>query len=113
VTDADRRLAALAAALLRERAPALLARLAAPDSTALVALARDLASAPRAERLRALGGALEPPRSTAASRAAVAAAAAERPRVAAVLGALATGLALRGAAPVLVRLCRERLARIR
>jgi hypothetical protein len=111
VTDADRRLAALAAALLRERAPALLARLGSPGTPALAAHARDLASAPRAERLRALGGALEPALGRAAARAAVTAAGAERPRVADLVDALAAGTVPRGAAPVLVRLCRERLAR--
>jgi hypothetical protein len=108
VTDADRRLAALAATLARERAGALLARLGAPGASEAAAHARTLGEAPRSERLRALADALaqagpgEPVERGAA-------AVAERPRVAAILGAVRSGVARPGASGILVRLCRERL----
>lgn len=59
MTPAARRLVALAAALAPERAPGLLAHLDAGADGA-VALARQLAAAPRRARLAALAAALPP-----------------------------------------------------
>jgi hypothetical protein len=108
VATADRRLAALAAALAGDRAPALLSRLATPGTAAAAALAARLAAAPRAERLRALSAELAvDPREVRAR--AEAAAADERAAVARLLTALPVAGTGR-AAPLLVRLCRERVS---
>jgi hypothetical protein len=108
VTEADRRLAVLAAALARERAAALVLRLATPAAADAATHARALAEAPRAERLQALAAALSGSACSLRARG-EAAAAAERPRVAALLVSVASGAPAVTAAPVLVRLCRERL----
>lgn len=99
----DRRLAALAATLLPERARVLLAR--GPFPVAADEAAR-LAALPRGDRLAALAGALalELP----AARV-TAAAAAERPAVASLLRCVATRGAAFTASAALLRLCRERL----
>jgi hypothetical protein len=110
MTEADRRLAALAAAVARERAAGLLARHGAPGAADAAAHARTLADAPRADRLRALAAALAGGGAAPAHHRAEAADQ-ERPRVAAILAAVATGVPGAGAAALLVRLCRERLAR--
>jgi hypothetical protein len=104
----DRRLAALAAAFAGGRAPALLSRLSGPRALAGVKDADRLASAPRRERLAALSAAVsvEPGR---ARTSAEAASALERPRVAALLRAVASGCAAPGASSSLFRLCRERI----
>jgi hypothetical protein len=84
VSGADRRLAALAAALLPDRGPALLTRSCAVPA-ALEEAAR-LAALPRSERLRALAAALaaaEPPAGPSPDP--------ERPRVAAVVRAVQAG----------------------
>ncbi len=110
MTDDDRRLASLAAAFAPERAPALVARLSGAVSRDVVSHAARLAAARREERLRSLSEAL----AFAYDPAHVEAAAAqERPLVAAILRALSAGdcTAGTGASPVLVRLCRERLGR--
>jgi hypothetical protein len=106
----DRGLAALAAVFAGGRAPALLSRVSGPLAVAGVEDAGRLATAPRKDRLAALSGAMsfEPKRVRAAAEAA---AALERPRVAALLRALGSGSpAPRSSAP-LVRLCRERIGR--
>jgi len=108
VTEADRRLAVLAAALARERAAALVLRLATPAAADAAAHARALAEAPRAERLQALAAVLSGSARSLRARGEVAAAA-ERPRVAAVVAAVTAGSPALSAAPVLVRLCRERI----
>lgn len=110
MTEADRRVASLAAVFAPERAPGLVARLSGAAASEAVRHAERLSAAPREERLRSLSAAL-------AFRAdpahAEAAAALERPAVAAVLRALLAdrSAADPGASPLLVRLCRERLGR--
>jgi hypothetical protein len=104
----ERRLAALAAAFAAERAPALLARASGAGALAVAEEAARLASGPREGRLAALAASV-PLDEGAARAAAEAAAALERPRVAAVLRALGSpSRAPRASAPLL-RLCRERL----
>lgn len=110
MTARDGKLAALAAAFARERAPALLSRLAGAGAVAAVEAAGRFAAAPRERRLAALAAAMSGP-ADGTQGAADAAAALERPRVAAVLRALGAGALLPGASPSLVRLCRERMGR--
>jgi len=105
------RLVAIAALFDPDRAAALLGRLAAPDAPEAAALAARLAAAPRRERLHAFAGALGSAHGGRRARA-LAAAALERPRVAAVLRRLAQGGAdAELASFLLVRLCRERIER--
>lgn len=107
----DRRVATLAAVFAPAAASSLLARYAGEGGAELVAHAARLVSAPRAERLRALAAALTPDAGLALA-AAEEAAPGERPRVAAVLRSVASGAApAANASPVLLRLCRERIAR--
>ena len=110
MTARVRPVAALAAVFAPARAGALLARLAEPDAADALDGAAGLAAAPRRERLRALAGALA---SDPAERRthAEAAAAAEQPRIAALLRALAAGGPTEGASPALLRLCREAIDR--
>jgi hypothetical protein len=103
VTPGDRRLVALAAALLPDRARALLGR--APASAAAEEGGR-LAALPGPERLAALAAALHVHRAPA--RAALVTAA-ERATVGAHLAALARGEVPSGVTPALLRLLRERL----
>jgi hypothetical protein len=109
VTEADLRVATLAALFAPASAAALLGRIGASASSA-VAHASRLAGAPRRVRLDALAAALRADL-PACHAAAEAAARLERPRVAALLVALASGAPTPGAAPPLLRLCRERLGR--
>ncbi len=110
MTNADRRIASFAAVFAPRRAFGLVARLASAGAPDAAREAARLAAAPREERLRSLSEALafggDPARREAA-------AALERPAVAAVLRALCAGeLAVsQNASRVLVRLCRERLGR--
>ncbi len=109
MNDADRRVVALAAALVPERTPALLARLATADAADAVALGQRLARATRRDRLQALSAALatDPRRDVAVAEAL---ATLERPRLARLLRSLAAGSPDgEEASPVLVRLCRERI----
>jgi hypothetical protein len=110
VNDGDRRLVALAALFAPASAQALLGR-AAGGAADLPAQAARLAGAPRRERLRTLAAALAVDTAAARRRADVATAL-ERPRVAAVLRAVAGGAphGVAVSAP-LVRLCRERVGR--
>jgi hypothetical protein len=110
LTLRERRLAALAAAFAGARAPALLSRVSGPRAVAGVEDAGRLAAGPRHERLAALSGAMsiEPGRDEATAEAA---AALERPRVAALLRALGSGSPVPQASPPLLRLCRERIGR--
>ncbi len=109
MTQADRRVGALAAALVPDRAAALLSRLATPGASDVVAHAHRLVRSTRRDRLQALSAALATdPRSAGAAAAALAAL--ERPRVAELLRSVAAGTPeAGGASPVLVRLCRERI----
>jgi hypothetical protein len=110
VTHADRRLRALAALFAAERAIGLLARAGEPRSREALDDVARLASGPRRERLAALASAVSvDPASVRAS--ATAAAALERPRVAALLRELAAGGSALRAPDPLLRLCRERLGR--
>jgi hypothetical protein len=109
VTDSERRLAAAAACLAGPRAPALLARGASPEARAAAA---QLAGRPREERLGALALATQdaPPAKLAPRAAALARL--ERPRLAALVSALARCEAPGdGVAPALIRLVHARLAR--
>ena len=106
MSPADRRLTALLAAFAPERCASLVARLGTAGDAAVVEQVERLAAAPRQERLSALAAALSA--GSAAPAQATAVARAERPRVAALLGSLGQGTAV-GAAPALVRLCRQRL----
>lgn len=111
MTARARRVAALAAVFAPSTAGALLARMADPDAADALAGAGALASASRRDRLRALAGALaaDPELGRARADGAVAS---ERPRVAALLRAVAAGEpSPPGASPVLVRLCREAIGR--
>ena len=110
MTEADSRVVALAAALARERAGALLSRLGTPGAADARAEGARLAASPRAGRLRALSAALSPPAAPpgAARARALAIASLERPRIARIVVAAADRSAEPGAAAVLVRLCRER-----
>jgi hypothetical protein len=110
MTDRARRVTALAAVFAPARAGALLGRLVEADAPDACAGAAALAGAPRRDRLRALAGALAADPSDVVERA-DAAAAAERPRVAALLRSLASPGAATGASPALVRLCREVIGR--
>jgi hypothetical protein len=106
----DRRLAALAVAFAKGRAPALLSRLAGTRAVAAAESAGRLEAAPRHDRLAALAAAMsgdpaQPPAS------AEAAAALERPRVASAMRAIASGVLPPDSSAPLVRLCRERLGR--
>jgi hypothetical protein len=102
VRPEDTLLCALAAAVAPRRAADWLRRAPAPGSAEA---ASRLALLPRAVRLAALAAAAPPPRRHPTAPAA------ERPRVAAVLAALASGRApAPGVSPVLLRVCRERLA---
>jgi hypothetical protein len=105
VSPADRRLTALLAAFAPERCASLVARLGTASAAAVAEQVERLAAAPRHERLAALAGALSAGRAAPAQVSAVARA--ERPRVAALVGSLGAGTV--GAAPALVRLCRQRL----
>lgn len=108
MNPADRHLAALAALFAPDRAGALLARLATADGAGACAAAEALARAPRRDRLAALEGLVD--RAVVEGRGA----AAERPRVAEVIRAVARGAADEardgGAAPLVLRLCLERVA---
>lgn len=107
---ADRRLGALAALFAPGRARALAARASDPGALASLEDSARLATAPRRERLAALATAVSA--DPGASRAcAEAAAALERPRVAAVLRALGSGTPAPDVSPPLLRLCRERVGR--
>jgi hypothetical protein len=110
VSDGDSALVALAALFAPASAPALLERTSG-GAADLPARAARLAGSPRRERLRTLAAVLAVD-TTAVRRRADAAAALERPRVAAVLRAVAGG-APHGVAlsAPLVRLCRERVGR--
>lgn len=101
MTAEDRRLCALAAALAPREAAAWLRRAPAPEAPDAAAR---LAALPRSARLAALAAATPP--SPRASRRSTA----ERGPVAAVLDALGAGRVPEGVAPLLVRVCRERLA---
>jgi hypothetical protein len=107
VNAGDQRVAILAALFAPQRSSALLARLGTGSEDA-IALATRLAAAPRPERLRALADALAAD-GPALPLPASAVASAERPRVAALIQAIADGREVVRAAPVLVHLCRERL----
>jgi hypothetical protein len=102
------RVATLAALFAPDRAAAILGRLSAADAPEAVARAAALATAPRRERLLALSAALAREGEDAPAHH-TAAAALERPRVAAVLRRVAAGGDV--ASPLLRRLCRERLGR--
>ncbi|BDG04364.1 hypothetical protein [Anaeromyxobacter oryzae] len=103
MTAEDRRLVALAAALLPDRARRLLARAPAPS---LADEGARLAALARRDRLAALAASLS---GTAGPARAPASAAAERGAVAELLRRVARGEVPPGPAPALVRLCRERL----
>jgi hypothetical protein len=107
-TARDRRLAALAVAFAKGRAPALLSRLSGPRAVAAAESAGRLEAAPRHDRLAALAAAMSrdpgPPLASSEAGATL-----ERPRVAAVMRAIASGAPPPGASAPLVRLCRERL----
>ncbi|HEY6100622.1 MAG TPA: hypothetical protein VIW03_14390 [Anaeromyxobacter sp.] len=110
MTAGERRLVALAALFAPGRAHALLARVTGPAAAAGVEDAARLAASPRRERLGALAAAIA--MEAGPSRAsAEAAAALERPRVAAVLRSLTSRTTAAGASAPLVRLCRERIGR--
>ncbi len=109
MTDADRRIASVAAAFAPERAPGLVARMSGTGASGSVSHAARVAAAPRYERLLALSAALtfavDPAHVEAAARL-------ERPAVAAVMRALAADeRAAPSVSPVIVRLCRERIGR--
>jgi hypothetical protein len=107
VSPADRLLAALAAALVPERAAVLLARLGSADAGTARAHAERLAAASRAERLSAVAAAVAAVHGGAPGRPS---SPGERPRVAGVLRALRGGLGPGPAvSPALLRVCRERL----
>lgn len=110
MTDPDRRVATLAVLLAPDRAEALLSRLGTAGAADAAAHARQLAARPRRERLQALAAslAIDGPELRAS---AAAAASSERPRVATVLRALGADGGFGGAAPVVLRLCRERIGR--
>ncbi len=111
MTEADRRVATLAAVLAPERAAAILARLRTPEAAEASAHAVRLAAAPRRERLQALSRALAPDPAALRARA-DAAARAERSRVASLMRALAAGTAgTDGPSAIILRLCREKLGR--
>jgi hypothetical protein len=110
LTPGDRRLSALAALFAPARAPALLARAGGPGAARGVEHAARLASASRRERLAALATAIAVDAGAVRTRA-EAAAGLERPRVGALLRALASGAPGTGASAPLVRLCRERMGR--
>lgn len=106
MSPADRRLTALLAAFAPDRCARLVARLETAGAAAVTEQVDRLAAAPRHERLAALAVALSVGRAAPAQGQAVARA--ERPRIAALLGSLGQGTGS-GAAPALVRLCRQRL----
>lgn len=110
MTDADLRVATLAALFAPASAAALLGRLGGPGAACAVDHAARLALAPRRVRLDALAAALFAD-APAARAAAEATSRLERPRVAALLRALASGAPTPEVAPALLRLCRERLGR--
>jgi len=110
LTPGDRRLAALAALFAPGRAAALLARRGDPDAARGVEHAARLASASRRDRLSSLAAAIAADAEPAHAWA-VGAASLERPRVGALLRALASGASVTGASAPLVRLCRERMGR--
>lgn len=110
MTERTRRVAALAAVFAPAQATAIVARLAEADTPSGLERARALAAAPRRERLRALADALVPDPGTAVLLA-EAAAAAEGPRLASLLRALARGEEPPGVSPGIRRLCREAIGR--
>jgi hypothetical protein len=108
LNERDRRVATLAVLFAPDRAPSLLARLTAPGDRDAVAHAAELASLSRRDRLGALATAL----AVDAARihaCAEAAASSEGTRLATLLRTLAAGRPEPRAAPILVRLCRERV----
>ncbi|HSD19218.1 MAG TPA: hypothetical protein VLC54_04235 [Anaeromyxobacter sp.] len=107
MSPADRLLASLAAAIVPERAAALLARLGSADAGQARAHAERLAPTSRAERLSAVAAALAAVHTGAPERPA---ASCERARVGGVLLCLRRGLLPHAAvAPALVRICRQLL----
>lgn len=110
MSDADLRVATLAALFAPAAAPRLLGRVAGAEHAAAIRQASQLAGAPRRERLDALAAVLSPD-PVATRDAAEAAARRERPRVAALLRALAEGVPTPELPPALLRLCRERIGR--
>jgi hypothetical protein len=109
VTSDDRTVAALAAVFAPAAAGALLFRLATPGAPAAREHAVRLAASSRDDRLGALAAALGEARPGGPGQG-ERAAAAERPRVARALRAIAAGSAPADLAPALARLCRGRLA---
>lgn len=109
-TPADHRVAALAAVFAPERAAAFASRLAGPAAARVAAEAEELIRAGRRERLTALARALAPP-TTGRVATESPTARPEAPRIAALLLALCAGEPTGDAHPLLVRACRERLAR--
>lgn len=110
MTPGERRLASLAGLFAPDRAGALLGRVRGAGAAETIEHAERLAAAPRRERLQALAAAMTSDVRSARARAEDAAML-ERPRIAALLRALAAGESSRSAAPVLVRICRERIGR--
>jgi hypothetical protein len=110
VTERERRVAALAAAFAKERAPGLVGRMSTPGAADAVRLAGCLAAATRIERLRAFAAAVSTDTAT-AREAADAAAAFERPAVARLLVAVGVGDPMPACSPLLVRVARERIGR--
>jgi hypothetical protein len=108
VNEHDRRVATLAALFAPERAPSLLARLAPPADVEAPAHAARLAGGSRRDRLEALAATLAVDAAAVRIRA-EGAASTERARVATILRALGTGGAAPAAAPLVLRLCRERI----
>lgn len=108
MSERDGPVATLAALFAPASAVALLGRLAAPGGA--VAEATRLAAASRRERLQALGAAVSPHPHASHARAQEAARL-ERPRVAEVIRRLGAGTPEGAASRVLLRLCRERIAR--
>ena len=107
MSDDDRMIAALAAIFAPDRASALAARLPAAVAADVSREAARLAAAARRERLDALAAAMAAPADPGRVSTAVRL---ERPSVSRVLRAVADG-AGDAAAPLLVRLCRERIGR--
>jgi hypothetical protein len=105
VADADRALAAVAAAFRPDAAGALLARLAGSDAPLAAREAARLVALSRMERLAALAAALGGLRTPGGARERTDR---ERPAVRAALERLARGLPAPGVAPALARLRRER-----
>lgn len=110
MTDPDRRVATLAAVFVPTRAAALLGRLGTPGASEALTHGVRLTGAPRRERLQALSAALTHEGPAVRARA-DAIAALERKRIANVVRTLAEARAHHGVSPVVLRLCREHLAR--